>query len=236
MSVEASSADPRLNDHERQIWEMVSSAPVRNLWNVDGVSFRSVAMGVWNSAIQDRIFGHAAELAFYFLFSLFPTLFCASSILGLAARSAHQGFDRLLGYLALVLPTSALNTVVSVFNEAAVASTSRKITLGLIGAIWSASVGVSACQGTLNAVYKLVERRSFVKARLYAIGLTILLIVTISLCLASLFSGDIAIAWLRTHIHEVFFRHFLAILARTVGWILAPGFLALSFPCVLLGA
>jgi len=53
----------------------------------------------------DRIFGRAAELGFYFLFALFPTLFSASSILGLAAQSAHQFYDRLLDYLALVIPT-----------------------------------------------------------------------------------------------------------------------------------
>jgi hypothetical protein len=34
---------------------------------------------------KDRIFGHAAELGFYFLFALFPTLFCASSVLGLVS-------------------------------------------------------------------------------------------------------------------------------------------------------
>ena len=37
--------------------------------------------------MDDRIFGHAAELGFYFLFALFPTLLCASSILGLAPTS-----------------------------------------------------------------------------------------------------------------------------------------------------
>jgi membrane protein len=232
MSAQVPVVDPRLNDHERQIWELVSNAPVRNLWKVEGVSARTIARRVWKSAIQDRIFGHAAELAFYFLFSLFPTLLCASSILGLAARSAHQIYDKLLAYLALVVPTSALSMVMTVFNEATSASSSRKITYSLIGAVWSASVGVSACQGTLNAVYKVVERRSFVKARLYAIGLTIVLIVTVSLCLASMFGGDLAAAWIRVHVHEAILRDSLAMLVRIVGWILATAFLALSFAVV----
>ena len=229
MSGATSDIDQRLSEDERRIWEVVSRSPIRNLWKVEGLSIQVVALRIWTSLIEDRLFGHAAELAFYFLFSLFPTLLCASSILGLAARSAHQIYDTLLDYLALVLPTSALGTVLNTFNQTTAASTTGKITFGLIAAIWSASVGISACQGTLNAVYKVVERRSYLKARLYAIGLTIVLIVTISLCLASMFGSDFAAAWVRLHISEVAARDGLIILARIVGWTLATGFLALSF-------
>ena len=70
----------------------------------------------------DRIFGRAAELAFYFLFALFPTLFSASSILGLAAKSGPAVYDKLLNYLALVIPSSALNTVLVTFNQTTAAS------------------------------------------------------------------------------------------------------------------
>jgi len=45
-----------------------------------------------------NIFGIAAELGFYFFFSLFPTLFSASFILGLAAHSAAHIYDKLLHY------------------------------------------------------------------------------------------------------------------------------------------
>ena len=229
MGNSSSNVDRRLNDHERRVWELVSNAPIDNLWCAKGVSARAITGRIWTSSIEDRLFGHAAELAFYFLFSLFPTLLCASSILGLAARSAYLIYDRLLDYLALVVPTAALGTVMHTFNETTAASTSGKITFGLIAAIWSASVGISACQGTLNAVYKVVEHRSYFKARLYAIGLTVVLIVTMSLCLAAMFAGDAGAAWIRFHIHEVAVRDSLSILIRLGGWVLATAFLALSF-------
>ncbi len=106
---------------------------------------------------------------------MFPTLLCASSILGLAARSAYQFYDKLLDYLAVVIPTAALGMVLSTFNETTAAATSGKLTFGLIAAIWSASVGISAIQDTLNAVYKIEDSRSYIVARIQAIGLTILL-------------------------------------------------------------
>jgi membrane protein len=224
-----SNVDQRLNDHERQVWELVSNAPIDNMWCVKGVSARLIAGRIWTSAIEDRLFGHAAELAFYFLFSLFPTLLCASSILGLAARSAYLIYDKLLDYLALVVPTAALGAVMNTFNETTAASSSGKITFGSIAAIWSASVGISACQSTLNAVYKVVERRSYLTARFYAIGLTIVLIVTMSLSLAAMFAGDFGAAWIRLHIHEAAVRGLLSILIRLGGWLLAAAFLAMSY-------
>ncbi len=182
--------------------------------------------------MEDRLFGHAAELGFYFFFALFPTLLCASSILGLAARSAHQIYDRLLGYLALVIPTAALGTVVSTFNETTAAASSGKVTIGLIAALWSASAGISAIQDTLNVVYKVEDSRNYLKARIYAIGLTVLLTVIVSLGLASLFGGD--------YVAKVAYRAFpghlmqivVAVAVRFAGRVIALGFLAVSFAVI----
>src|ERR1035441_6238918 len=96
MASAGSTIDERLSGHERRIWEIVSTSPLHSLWNLQGVPLKLVATRTWKSVMEDRIFGHAAELGFYFLFALFPTLLCAGSILGLAARSAYRIYDRLL--------------------------------------------------------------------------------------------------------------------------------------------
>ncbi len=179
--------------------------------------------------MADRLFGRAAELGFYFLFALFPTLFSASSLLGLAAKSAEQIYDKLLHYLALVIPTAALGTVLDTFNETTAASSSGKLTFGLVAAIWSASVGVSAIQDTLNGVYKIPETRSYIVARLNAIVLTILLTVLVTLQLASMLGGDYLASQAHDKIHEYWVAIAAAGVARFTGWILATTMLALSF-------
>jgi membrane protein len=210
----------------------VSRSPLGSLWNLRGLRLRALAPQTWRAVIADRLFGHAAELGFYFLFALFPTLFCAGSILGLAARSALNIYDHLLDYLALVIPTSALGAVLKTFNETAAAASSDKITLGTIAAIWSASVGVSAIQETLNSVYKIPETRSYFFARLQAISLTLLLIMVWSLTLAAMFGGDFCAAWCYRHIHMPALAFTVANTARVLGWIVATAFLALSFAVV----
>jgi len=206
--------------------------PAGNLWKLQGVPLSALLRRVWSSMVADHLFGHAAELGFYFLFSLFPTLLSASSILGLAARSAHQFYDRILHYLALLIPSAAFGTVLETFNQTAAASTSRKLTFGLIAAIWSASVGISAIQDTLNAVYKIQDSRSYIRARIYAIGLTILLSMIVTGLLASLLGGHIlallAFRLIRYHVLAVA----AAVSARAIAWIIATVLLTLTFAVI----
>ena len=221
-----------LTARQHFIWEFVSRSPLRSQWNLQGVSAGIVAKRTWESLFSDRLFGRAAELGFYFLFALFPTLFSASSILGLAARSASQFYDKLLAYLSLVIPTSALGTVLATFNETTAAATSGKLTFGLVAAIWSASVGISAIQDALNAVYKVQDTRSFLRARIHAIGLTIMLTVLVTLILTAMLGGDF-IAALANHTIPI---RFLAIaaasVARFIGWSIATALLALAFAVI----
>jgi membrane protein len=217
---------------EERVRNFVSDSSLHSLWDLQGVPIRVVAARTWTSLIADRLFGHAAELGFYFLFALFPTLFSASSILGLAARSAHQIYDRLLDYLAVLIPTAALGTVLKTFNQTAEASTSGKLTFGLVAAIWSASVGISAIQDTLNAVYKIQDTRSYIRARIYAIGLTILLTFIVTGGLASLLGADVAAALAYRFIHYHLLAVAAATTARVIAWATATALLALTFAVI----
>ena len=178
--------DGLLPSWQRRVRDHVSCLPLRSLWTLHNVPLRIIAGRTWKALFADNIFGNAAELGFYFFFSLFPTLFSTSFILGVAARSAAHIYDKLLHYLALVVPTAALGTVIETFHETTTVATSGKLTFGLMAAVWSASVGVSAIQDTLNIVYKIQDTRSYFAARIYAIGLTVLLAILVTLILAAI--------------------------------------------------
>jgi len=221
------------SDRRDQIVRVVlSRSPFRSLWNLQGVSVGVVAKRTWHAIFADRLLGRAAELGFYFLFALFPTLFSASSLLGLAARSAHEIYDRLLGYLALVIPTSALGAVLETFNETTAAASSGKLTFGLIASIWSASVGISAIQDALNTVYKVQDTRSYLKARIQAIGLTILLSVIVTLILAAMLGGDFAAALAHHFLRSSEAAFLAAVFIRVVGWAIATALLVLCFAVI----
>jgi membrane protein len=197
-----------------------------------GTTVSLIAKRTWKSIFADNLLGRAAELGFYFLFALFPILFSASSILGLIAQSASHIYEDLLEYLSLVMPVEALGSVMKIFRETTEASGSGKVTFGLIATIWSASVGISAIQDTLNAVYKLQETRSYIKARLSAIAVTIILTVLGTLCLASMLGADFFAAVARHRIQDRLLAMGTVIGVRLIGWTMAIVFLSLSFAVI----
>lgn len=122
--------------------------------------------------------------------------------------------------------------MLATFNETTAAATSGKLTFGLIAAIWSASVGISAIQDTLNIVYKVEDTRSYFKARIYAIGLTIVLTVIVTIILACLLGGDFFAALAVRLLSHPFVAPLVASGSKLLGWALAGAFLALSFAVI----
>jgi membrane protein len=156
----------------------------------------------------------------------------ATSLLGLAARSASKIYYSLLSYLAIVIPHAAMGTVLETFNQTTAAATSGKLTFGLAFAIWSASVGFSAIQDSLNVVYKVKETRSYMAARLSAIGVTILLMILVTLMLTALLGADLfaRMAYLRIYHH--FLASAVAYAAKGLSWIFVAGLLSLFFAVI----
>ncbi len=173
---------------------------LRKLWNLQGTPFPTIVKRTANAFMDDNLLSRAAELGFYFIFALFPTLISASAILGLVARSGRNIYLSLLNYLAIIVPHDAFQMVLDTFNQTAAHSSSGKITFGLAAAIWSASVGFSAIQDTLNTVYRLKETRPYWKARGSAMLVTVLLSVMITLALGSLAFGTFLSHRIREHV------------------------------------
>ena len=118
------------------------------------------------------------------------------------------------------------------FNQTTAAATSGKLTFGLVAAIWSASVGFSAIQDSLNIVYKVKETRSYVAARLSAIGVTIILMVLVTLMLASLLGADFFVRMASVHINYHFVADGIILLVKGIGWIIAITLLSLFFAVI----
>lgn len=191
-----------------------------------------VATRTWKAILADRVFDHSAELGFYFLFAVFPTLFCASSVLGLAAKAAHHIYDQILNYLALVVPSQALKTVLFTFNQTTAAATSRKVTLGSIGTVWAASVGISAIRSSLNAIYKINDSRSYLVSQLTAIGITLLLTLMVSIGLAALFAGNVFAELTRGYFKSSVLQSMSADVLHGLAWTAAAVMLSLTFAVI----
>jgi membrane protein len=216
----------------QQIWDMVARSPLHNMWDFQGASARLVWKRTFRAMLSDNLLSRAAEMGYYFLFALFPMLVCASSILGLAARQASHIYDKLLHYLALVVPGGAYSMIIETFNQTTAAATGGKITLGLVAALWSASVGFASIQDGMNTVYKVRESRPYWKARGAAILVTMLLSVMVTANLSVLLGGD----FLARLIYIWIWHHRLAmgtaLVVHVIQWITASALLLLQFSTI----
>ncbi len=214
---------------KQRIWDHVSTSPLHNLWDFQGVSPLAVFKRTIHSFNEDNLLSRAAELGYYFLFALFPTLVTASAILGLIVRSGDL-YMKLLNYLALVVPPEAFKLVLETFNQTTTHSSGGKLIFGLAAGLWSASVGFSAIQDTLNVAYKVRETRPYWKVKGAAILVTVLLSVIVILILGSMFAGAFSSHWLYRHIGQ----HQLALAAY--GIVHFTAWSAAAMLCVLLFA
>lgn len=216
----------------QRVWDNVARSPLRSLWDFQGTSAKLVWKRTFQAMISDNLLSRAAEMGYYFLFALFPTLVSASSILGLVARRASTIYLSLLHYLSLVVPASAFKMVIETFNQTAVSATTGKITLGLVAALWSASVGFASIQDGMNTVYKVTESRPYWKARGNAIFATLLLSIMVSINLAVLLGGDLLAKLVYRHIPTHAAAVASAIGVHLVEWIIASSLLMLQFSLV----
>ncbi len=224
----AAHADPA----RQRIWEHVSHSPLHNLWDFQGISPGIIFRRTFTSFNEDNLLSRAAELGYYFLFALFPTLVSASSILGLAAKRASSIYVHLLDYLALVIPPSAFSIVVDTFNQTTAASSGGKITLGLAAALWSASVGFAAIQDTMNTVYKVKETRPYWQARGSAILVTVLLSVMVTSILGFLFGGDFTAHYFKRVLAPHSVAVAAAVMIRIATWVVSTAMLMLLFSTI----
>jgi membrane protein len=162
-------------------------------WNSGKRNWQRLGRRVWTDIGKDKIFGRAAQLAYYFLLALFPLLLFLTSLIGVIIGSGTGLRHSLFNYLGKVLPGSASQLVSTTMFEVSSASGGGKISFGIIAALWAASNGMGAISESLNVAYHVEESRPWWKQRLTAVGLTIVLaFLIISALVLVLYGGKIA--------------------------------------------
>ena len=90
-----------------------SSAAATSLWKLGGLTPGQLVHTIVGQIIENDIFGRAAELAFYFLFALFPLILLMLTLFGLFASHSGELQNTLLPYFADFLPQTAFQLLLS---------------------------------------------------------------------------------------------------------------------------
>ena len=166
-----------------------------SLWKLGGLTLWQLIKNVLRGSVQDKLMDRASALAFDLFLALFPMLVILLTLFGLSASHSSQFQSSLLTYFAKFLPAASFEIVRNITAELAANASGRKLTFGLLVALWFASGGVASMMSTLNAVYREREERSWYKVRATAIGLTLALTLLIVGSLFLVFVGRGLVDW-----------------------------------------
>lgn len=104
----------------------------------------------------------SAELAYFFLLSLFPLMIFMLTLTAYLPISAED----VLGAVDQYAPDSAMSMVKSITEQTLNKRSGGLLSFGIIAVIWSASNGMNAIVRAFNHAYEVEENRSFIIIRL----------------------------------------------------------------------
>ena len=201
------------------------SVAAKSFWKLGGLTPRQLGLAVFEEIDANNVFGRAAELAFYFLFALFPLIFLMMTLFGLFASHRVELQNDLLSYFADFLPPTAFQLLKNVTAEIAAHASQGKLTFGAVSALWCISSCISSIICFLNAAYHVRETRPWFKARAIALVLSLLNTILLLTALFMVLLGSHFVGWLGAGLR----LDPLVVLAwKAIQWPIAMFFVGLS--------
>jgi membrane protein len=198
-------------------------------WNLGGLTLRQLTLRVWHGINDDDVFGRAGQIAYGFLFAVFPLFMFLLAILGLVAGPHSAIQQHLVLESTDAMPPAAATVVQHVIRETTQASGSGKLSFGLILTLIAATSAMTNVMDTLNAAYNVRETRSFLRFRAIAIGLTVAIGILIVVALTIVLYGN----GIANHVGNLVGLSGVATWAWKISqWPVAVFFLLLSFALI----
>src|SRR5438067_2703348 len=158
------------------------------------LGFRGLARKLYQHWIDHTVSDKAAQLSYYFLFSLFPFF---SFLVSLTAFLPVKGAtDEMVARLSAIMPEAAMAILKDRLDSLVSVQRPKLLSFGLAVALWSASRGIDSLRTALNLGYDVKETRPFWKTQGLAIAVTVLSAILVLASVAGFALGTSAGGWL----------------------------------------
>jgi hypothetical protein len=174
----------------------------RSLWDLGGLSPWFLARNVVREIRSNNFLGRASELAFDFLFALFPLILFMVTMFGLFASRSVELQDDFLSFFADFLPPLAFQLLRKTTVELAAAASDGMLTFAIVTALWFASGGVNSMISALNLAYRVKESRGWLKVRLIAFGLTLSISILLLAALLTVLVSSHFVDWVAMKLRD----------------------------------
>ena len=136
---------------------------------------------------KDEVTAIGAQLTYYLILSIFPFLIFFLNVVG----HTSLAIENLLDDWIIVLPTETQTLLYKVIDEIAISSSETLLSLSIILALWSGSLGISAIIRAINKAYNINRKRNYIRLKLLSLLFTIALVILLLIVLATLVFGEV---------------------------------------------
>lgn len=123
--------------------------------------------------------GLSAQLAYFFLLSLFPFLLFLVTLLGYFPID----IEAVMGMIETYVPEEVFTLVSDNLEYLVTNRSGSLLSISIIGTLWSASNGFNAVRKSFNQAFRVKKERPFIIARIISIGLMLLMVIVIVIAL-----------------------------------------------------
>lgn len=148
---------------------------------------------------KDSLVNKASSLAYNFMLAIFPAIiFLFTLIPFIPKRIGFQ--ERLMDFIILILPQDAYKAFETTLNEIVNKQNSGLLSVGFFLSLFFATNGVHNLMMAFNKSSLIIETRTWLKQRMIAIILTVIIALSVIVCITAMAIGEIALTYIDTEL------------------------------------
>ena len=163
-----------------------------------GLSVYEVLVSLINEFLQDSLLNRASSLAYNFMLALFPGIIFLFTLIAYIPVKNFQ--LTLLNVLQTIIPTNAYLALQSTIEDIIKNQNGKLLSLGFATALYFATNGVSNLMRSFNNSTLLLEKRTWLKRRLIATLLTVVISIALLIAVVILTAGQAVISNIQQYI------------------------------------
>lgn len=152
---------------------------------------------------KDDLINRANGVAFNFILAIFPAVIFLFTLTPYIARYFPEvNRNSIMEFMGEMLPPSMYEVISSTVFDMINNQRGGLLTFGFLFALYLSTNGMLALMKAFNACYQTVERRSGIRMRITATGLTFMLAIVLILAVALLVVGQFVIDYITANLAE----------------------------------
>ncbi|QDW24691.1 YihY/virulence factor BrkB family protein [Pedobacter sp. KBS0701] len=148
---------------------------------------------------KDALVNKSSSLAYSFMLAIFPGIIFLFTLIPFIPIKGFQ--DQLLNLIQLVLPHNAFDAFETTLKDIIKKQNTGLLSFGFLSALFFATNGVKNLMKAFNKSSLIIETRGWIKQRLIALVLTVIICFSIIICISAMALGEVLLNKINDELH-----------------------------------